>query len=94
MVVVVDEDIDPYNEEEVMWAIVTRTTPDKDITILPRVLGDPLSPVSYDEARQKRGIMITKMVIDATKPMETPFPTSVIPPKDLWESMKLEDYIK
>ncbi|MDP2916955.1 MAG: UbiD family decarboxylase [Dehalococcoidia bacterium] len=92
--VVVDEDIDIYNEDEVIWAIATRTTPDRDITILPRVLGDPLSPTSYDELRQKRGVMITKMVIDATKPLETPFPTVVTPPKDLWQSMKLDDYIK
>ena len=92
--VVVDEDIDVYNEEEVLWAIATRTTVDLDISILPRVLGDPLSPTSYDEARLKRGQMISKMIIDATKPVELPFPTRVTPPRDLWNSMKLEDYLK
>ena len=94
IVVVVDEDIDVYNEEEVIWAIATRTTPDTDITILPRLLGDPLSPTSYDELRQKRGVMITKMTIDATKPINLPFPTRVAPPKDLWNAMKLEDYLQ
>ncbi|MFC1861173.1 UbiD family decarboxylase [Chloroflexota bacterium] len=92
--VVVDDDIDVYNEEELLWAIATRMTPDVDITIIPGMLGCPLNPMSYDETRLKKGLMNTKMIIDATKPLESPFPTRVTPPKDLWESMKLEDYIK
>ena len=92
--VVVDEDIDVYNEEEVMWAIVTRATPDLDLSIVPRVLGDPLNPMSYDENRLKKGVMNTNMIIDATKSVELPFPTRVTPPEDLWNSMKLEDYLK
>ncbi len=94
IVVVVDEEIDVYNEEEVLWTISTRTTPDSGITILPRILGDPLNPTSYDELRSKRGQMITKMIIDATKPLETTFPTRVTPPKELWDSLRLEDYIR
>jgi hypothetical protein len=58
------------------------------------VLGDPLSPVSYDETGQKRGIMISKMIIDATKPVGGPFATRVTPAEDLWNSVKLEDYLK
>ncbi len=91
--VIVDDDIDVYNEEEVLWAVATRTTPDIDIVVLPRLLGDPLSPTSYDETRLKRGQMISKMIIDATRPVELPFPTRVTPPADLWDSMKLEDYV-
>jgi len=92
--VVVDEDIDVYNEEEVTWAIATRVTPDLDIITIPRVLGGALTPTAYDETRLKRGPMDSKMIIDATKPVELPFPTRVTPPKDLWSSMRLEDYIK
>ena len=94
MAVVVDEDIDVYDEEQVMWAIATRTTPDLDVAIIPRVVGSPLNPTAYDETRLKRGKMISKIVIDATKPVELPFPTRVTPPKDQWDSMKLEDYIR
>lgn len=96
--VVVDDDIDVYDEEEVQWAISTRVTPDIDILMLPRVAGCPLSPTSYDEERLKKrgsgGTVNTKMVIDATKPISQEFPDRVTPPKDLWNSMKLEDYIK
>ncbi len=37
MAVVVDEDIDVYNEAEVLWTVVTQTRWDKDLTVIPRV---------------------------------------------------------
>jgi 2,5-furandicarboxylate decarboxylase 1 len=92
--VVVDEDIDVYNEEEVLWAVATRCCPDTDIDIVPRLVGGALVPVAYDETRLKKGYMATKMVIDATMPVELPFATRITPPKELWERIKLEDYIK
>lgn len=92
--VVVDEDINVYNEEEVLWAVATRCTPDIDIDIVPRIVGGPLVPTSYDESRLKRGNLASKMVIDATMPIGRPFATRIRPPQDLWERMKLEDYIK
>lgn len=93
-VVVVDDDIDVYNEEEVIWAVLTRATADRDIIVLPGVISGPLNPCSYDETRLKRGPMNTKWIIDATKPVELPFSTRVTPPEELWKSMKLEDYLK
>lgn len=94
IVVVVDDDVNVYDEEEVLWAIATRAVPDIDITILSRTLGDPLCPMAYDETRLKKGPMNSKLIIDATKPVELPFPTRVTPPKDLWATMDLKDYIK
>ncbi len=41
-----------------------------------------------------RGNMNSKMVIAATMPVEQPFATRITPPEDLWERMKLADYIK
>ena len=65
MVVVVDEDVDVYNEEEVLWALATRLQADKGVTILPQHLGMgvTLDP-STDELSRT-----SKMGIDATKPM-------------------------
>ena len=91
---VVDDDINVYNEEEVMWAVATRCCPDMDIDIVSRMAAGILDPTSYDETRLKRGNMNSKMVIDATMPVELPFATRITPPEDLWERMKLEDYIK
>jgi len=92
LAVVVDDDIDVFNEEEVLWAVATRTRADRDISIIPGVLGDPLCPTSYDETGGNRGQMISKVIIDATKPVSLPFPSRVAPPEDLWASIKLEDY--
>jgi len=94
LVVVVDEDIDVYNEEEVLWAIATRVVGDKDISIIPEVTGAHLDPCAYDETRLKRGSMVSKVIIDATKPVDLPFATRITPPQDLWSSMKLADYLK
>lgn len=93
LVVVVDEDIDVYNEEEVLWAIATRMVADRDIVIIPGITGPHLHPTAYDETRLKRGPMTSKVIIDATMPIGLPFATRLAPPKDLWESLKLEDYL-
>ncbi|MEG1496999.1 MAG: UbiD family decarboxylase [Clostridiales bacterium] len=65
MVVVVDEDVDVFNEEEVLWALATRLQADKGVSILPQHLGMgvTLDP-STDELSRT-----SKMGIDATKPM-------------------------
>ena len=65
MVIVVDEDVDVYNEEEVLWALATRLQADHGVSILPQHLGMgvTLDP-STDELSRS-----SKMGIDATKPL-------------------------
>ncbi|ABE37031.1 ubiD decarboxylase family protein [Paraburkholderia xenovorans LB400] len=59
VVTVVDEDVDIYNMDDVMWAILTRCRPDKDMLIIPE------TPSFYrDEQRDHWG----RLLIDATKP--------------------------
>ncbi|MEM3697220.1 MAG: UbiD family decarboxylase [Candidatus Bathyarchaeia archaeon] len=68
--IVVDEDIDPFDLKQVMWAVATRTQPHRDIFILPNTPGTSLDP-SIDSAFNRKHGLISKMVIDATKkPME------------------------
>lgn len=92
-VVVVDDDIDIYNDEEVLWAIATRVEADRDCSIITNSFGAHLDPSAYGENRYERGPMTTKVIIDATRPITKPFAQRVTPPKDLWESIRLEDYI-
>ncbi len=92
--VVVDKDINVYNEEEVLWAVSTRTCPDLDIDIISRLAGGKLDPTAYDETQLKRGVITSKMIIDATKQVGIPFPSRITPPEGLWESKRLKDYIK
>jgi len=94
LAVVVDEDIDVYDEEEVLWAVCTRVQGDLDVSTIPWVAGADLDPSCYDETRFKRGAMTTKMIIDATKPVELPFATRITPPRALWDSMRLDNYLR
>jgi len=69
--VAVDEDIDPRNPEEVLWAIATRCNPSKGIFIIPDVFGQSLDPSSEGEGP---GRVWSILCIDATKPITRPFP--------------------
>lgn len=63
-VIVVDDDIDPFDPMQVDWAMATRFQADKDAIILPRLACSTLDP-SCPEARVTAGLGI-----DATAPMK------------------------
>ncbi len=87
MIVIVDDDVDPYNEQEVLCAVATRFQADRDLTIIPKVRGSLLDP-SMDDLWTH-----ACMFIDATKPLEGAFPIRVASPKSVLERLKLEDYV-
>ncbi len=60
--VVVDEDINVFDEREVEWAIATRFQADRDLIVLPNVPGLPIDPSAA-------GGVTAKMGMDATKPL-------------------------
>ena len=62
-VVVVDEDINIYDDREVEWAIATRFQADRDLVIVPNARGSSLDPTAEKS-------LTTKWGIDATKPLE------------------------
>ncbi|TAK02291.1 UbiD family decarboxylase [bacterium] len=64
--VVVDDDIDPTNLDEVLWAVCTRSDPEKDIEILRRCWSGPLDPII---PKEKKGFN-SRAIIDATRPFE------------------------
>ena len=92
--VVVDDDVDVYNEREVMWAISTRMIADEDLLIMPGVKGAHLDPVSYSEDRDERGPMTTRLVIDATKPLEREFEIKNEPDQELMKILNLDDFVR
>src|SRR5260370_14198435 len=63
LVIVVDEDVDPFDMKQVMWAVSTKVNPAGDVIILPNLSIDVLDPAS-----QPDGIS-HKMIIDATTPV-------------------------
>jgi len=59
--VVVDEDVNPFDMNDIWWAMVTRGRPDKGIFIVPEARGFP---------RDLHHIHQSKIGIDATAPLE------------------------
>ena len=68
--IVVDEDINPRDLPEVMWAVCTRSDPAQDIEILRRCLSGPLDPMISPEQRKRRDYGMSRAIIDATRPYE------------------------
>lgn len=66
--VVVDEDIDPSNLEEVMWAMQTRTDPAYSIDVMRGAWAADLEPRLSPEQRAAGDLTIGRMLIDACKP--------------------------
>ena len=66
-VVVVDDDIDPTDLNEVIWAIGTRSNPEKDIDIMRNSYSSPLDPIYPDQGKIFFG---SRAVIDACKPYD------------------------
>jgi UbiD family decarboxylase len=68
VVVVVDEDIDPSNLADVMWAVTTRSEPSESVDIIRNGWSSSLDPRLSAEARAQGATANSKMIIDACKP--------------------------
>ncbi len=62
--IVVDSDIDPYDMEQVEWAIATRFNGAEDLLVVPGVRVSSLDPAGDQEKE-----LGTKVGVDATKPL-------------------------
>jgi 4-hydroxy-3-polyprenylbenzoate decarboxylase len=67
LTVVVDDDIDPTNTDQVIWALTSRVDAREDVEILRRMQASPLDPVAYPPGVQAFN---ARMVIDACRPWE------------------------
>jgi 2,5-furandicarboxylate decarboxylase 1 len=68
-VIVVDDDVDVFNETQVLWALAMRFQADRDLVIIPNIIGSHLNPTAYGFNRLEKGPMETKLIFDATKPL-------------------------
>ena len=68
IVVVVDEDVDPSNLSDVMWAIATRCEPSESVDIIRDAWSSSLDPRIPPERRLSGATSYSKMIIDACKP--------------------------
>jgi len=86
-IIIVDSDVDAFNEQEVLWAMATRVQPDADINILKEVRGGSLDPSATRHA------VGSKMIVDATKPVGRAFSERISVPDDVMQRIRLEDYL-
>ena len=69
-VVLVDEDVDPFDSDDVLWAMTNRFQADRDLIVLPGVAGhvlDPSQTPAYNPSIPAKGVT-AKLIYDATKP--------------------------
>jgi UbiD family decarboxylase len=66
-VVVVDEDIDPADTNEVLWALCTRTDVVEDLDVLRNCWSTPLDPMAFAKGSS---YFNNRLIIDACRPYE------------------------
>jgi 2,5-furandicarboxylate decarboxylase 1 len=87
-VVVVDQDVDVFDDRQVTWALATRCQPDRDIAIVTHARGSDLDPSAKEDG------YTAKWGVDATaKPSLAAYtPRHRVPP-EVWERLRLEDFL-
>jgi 2,5-furandicarboxylate decarboxylase 1 len=87
-VVVVDHDVDIFNDRQVNWAIATRCQPDRDILTITNARGSDLDPSTKEDG------YTAKWGVDATaKPRLDSFTPRHRVPKDVFERLDLKDFV-
>ncbi len=88
-VIVVDQDVDIFNDREVNWAIATRCQPDRDITIITNARGSDLDPSTAGNDG-----FTAKWGVDATaKPSLAEFTPRHSYPPEVWDGINLDDIL-
>lgn len=86
LIVVVDDDIDVFHEEQVWWAVAVRFQA-HDIDIVRGIKGSIIDPSNVHPTAHSLAI------IDATEPKSRPFPKRLRVPEDVMRRIRLEDYV-
>ena len=83
-IIAVDDDVDPTDFNEVMWALSTRCHPSEDIDILKKTWSTGLDPSQFEMERRPYG---SKALIDACKPHRhlKSFPATTLLRREVYE---------
>ncbi|HWO40956.1 MAG TPA: UbiD family decarboxylase domain-containing protein, partial [Candidatus Eisenbacteria bacterium] len=85
-VIVVDDDIDVFDEERVLWAVANRFQADRGLVVIPAAQGSELDPSAGPAG------VNAKMGLDATKPLAG-FPPELRVPQAVMDRIRLEDFL-
>jgi UbiD family decarboxylase len=87
-VVVVDHDVDVFDDRQVNWALATRCQPDRDIAIITNARGSDLDPSTREDG------YTAKWGVDATaKPSLAAYTPRHRVPAEVWQRLRIEDYL-
>ena len=87
-VVIVDHDVDIFNDRQVNWAIATRCQPDRDIAIITNTRGSDLDPSNKEDGNT------AKWGVDATgKPSLASFTPRHRIPSDVWQRIDIKEIL-
>jgi 2,5-furandicarboxylate decarboxylase 1 len=92
--IVVDEDIDIYDDSRVLWAVMTRTQADRSFFHVPGSYISRVDPTGYppwQAGADGPRLLSTRLGIDATKPLDPSFPEVAEPPN--WRTLRVGDYL-
>jgi UbiD family decarboxylase len=76
IIIVVDDDVNIYDMEKVMWAVATRSRPEEDVVVFPRLSTSGMDPSAF-RLEGTDSFWNSGLGIDATKPYGQPFPDVV-----------------
>jgi 2,5-furandicarboxylate decarboxylase 1 len=82
VVVVVDDDIDVFNEEDVVWAVSTYVDPRRDVNVITNM-----------GRWSERASGNTRILIDATRPTHVAFPSRLRVPAEAMQRIRLEEWL-
>jgi 2,5-furandicarboxylate decarboxylase 1 len=83
VIVVVDEDIDVFNETDVLWSVLTNMDPSRDVDLLKNQYNLFTTHMQYQ-----------KLIIDATRPLDIAFPRMLKVPDEAMKRIRLEDFME
>jgi 2,5-furandicarboxylate decarboxylase 1 len=96
-VVVVDEDINIYDDAEVLWAVATRSRWDRDLLVIPNLSSTTRDPTAYAGSPGNlsyHAYTVAKGGIDATMPAPPePFEIRIKVPEDTMNKIALADCV-
>jgi 4-hydroxy-3-polyprenylbenzoate decarboxylase len=67
--IIVDEDVDPSNIDDVLWAMATRCDPASAINIINEAWSTPLDPRIAPDARAARNFTNSVAIVNACRPI-------------------------
>ena len=86
LVVVVDHDVDVFDEPDVLAAVASWTQADRSLVVVSGAQGSDLDPSSGPAG------LAAKLGIDATRPL-TGAPPKLVVPRDVAARIRAEDYL-